>query len=772
MNMKDTLVIIRRNLLSPIVIAIFVLATILLVLDEGRDAWFISSVILLNTILAIVQEARARSALKKLELMSAPHARKIAANGSITNVLYDQLAIGNKVKLMLGDEIPADGVIIESDGLEVDESMLTGESAPVEKEKKSVVLAACAVVAGEAIMQVTAVGENTKAGLMSSELKRYEPEMTPIQHKIFKAITVLTYGALALAAIIFVAYSLSGQDAIKIFKTITTAAVTVVPEGLLLASSLLLAYGSIRLAQARVLPQKLAAIEAMALLDVLCVDKTGTLTSDQISFEFIEKFLKLDLPIEDLVAIVAAETSGGSKTGAAINAVLKLPSKYEIIQNLAFSSARKLSGAKVKLNGKKYSVLMGAPEYVARLAILSKAQKDRAVELASDGKRVLMVAVFENTDISLKKLAEKSGVAAAVVVLSNSLREGVKDTVAYLQERNVSIRVISGDNPNTVSYVACEAGINGYKEILTGADLALISDKDWDKTVLKTNIFARVMPDQKERLVDTFRRNGQFTGMVGDGINDALSIKKSDLGIAMFEGAAATRRVADLVLLNNSFNSLPIGMKLGNRILQAIEIIATLFFHKIAYSVVLLVCTLLFRIVYPFEPRHITFMNMFLVSMPTLMWTIFTPRPNHRVSPKYFWEDTLLAVIPIAIISGIVVSISYMFLSKIHPFDSTGVSTTTVIIATFFGIYLVFLMPRMFSIKNNREAKLARLLYMLAVAFVAMVSFGVGFIRDFFDFTTPAWRDTLPLLFVIICATLIQRKLADSAGKRIIGRSK
>lgn len=763
--MKDLLVILKRNFVSPIVIAIFILALILLILGEGRDAWFISSVVFLNTVLAIVQELRAREALAKLELMSAPHARRYKSDGTTEYVLFDKLRVGDQIELQLGDEIPADGQMVTSTGLEADESILTGESAPIPKPTNSTVYAASGVVAGGGRMKVVAVGVNTKVGMMATTLKRYEPEVTPIQRSIGQAITYLTYGALVLATLIVVVYLLSGQDAIKIFKAITSAAITVVPEGLLLASTLLLAYGSIKLAQAKVLPQKLSAIEAMALLDVLCVDKTGTLTSDQIAFEEVE-VLNKSLPVLELVGIVASETSGGSKTGIAIMNGVPAPDDYEIIQNLAFSSRRKLSGVRVKYNGKTYSVLMGAPEYLEKVASLSTKQQQYVQQLTSSGKRVLLVVSIDDAELSLNKISEKSGKAIAIVLLSNELREGVRETVEYLQDNGVSIRVISGDNPDTVRYVAHQAGIKNHHAILTGAQLAEISDDDWDEMVAQTTIFARILPEQKERLVGTFQRLGNFSGMVGDGINDALAIKKSDLGVAMYEGAVATRRVADIVLLNNSFNSLPIGMRLGNRIMQAIEIIATLFFHKIIYSVVLLLSTLALGVVYPFQPRHITFMNIFLVSMPTLMWTIFTPRPSHRVSPKHFWHDTLLAVAPIAAISGVVVTLSYAFLKSIHPNDMTGVYTTTVIIATFFGIYLVFLVPRMFNITNNRDAKLARILYILAVIFFLLISFGVGFVRDFFDFTTPAWRNTLPLLILVTSAAVIQWNIAARAGRK------
>ncbi|MDK2899199.1 MAG: cation-transporting P-type ATPase [Patescibacteria group bacterium] len=765
--MKDFFVIIRRNFISPIVIAIFSLALILLILNEKRDAWFISVVILINTLFAIVQEVRARRTLKKLELMSAPKARRIEDDGTINEIMYDELIVGNRIKIQLGDEVPADGEIITNSGLEVDESILTGESVSINKASKSMVYAASVVTAGSATVLITAIGLDTKAGLMTMTLKRYTPQITPLQQAISYAITWLTYGALFLAFLIFVIYRISGQDAVQIFKTITSAAVTVVPEGLLLASSLLLAFGSLKLAQAKVLPQKLSAIEAMALLNVLCIDKTGTLTSDEIVFDDIEFFDKSLTYLSDLVGIVAKETSINSATGEAIITALPVTKQYKVLETLAFSSARKMSGLKLELNNKTYVMVMGAPEFVGKLVSVTDSQVQQINLLTNEGKRVLLVAMFDKDIKSIKKIPEKSGKAVGIIVLSNNLRQGVQETVNYLQNNDVSLRVISGDNPNTVSYIAKQAGIKNSHRVMTGAELSKIDHSDWDKMVADTTIFARVLPEQKERLIATFKRLGNYTGMVGDGVNDALALKEADLGVAMYAGAAATRRVADIVLLDNSFNSLPLGMKLGNRIMQAIEIIATLFFHKIIYGVVLLLCTLALTVVYPYEPRHISFMNIFLVTLPTIMWTLFPPIPRHRLSPKYFWKDTLLAVAPIAVLTGFMVTMAYVYLRVVHPDDLLGVATTTVLIATSFGIYLVFLVPKMFDVVYDKEAKFARLLYILTVILITIPSFGIGFIRDFFDFTTPAWHNILPLLIFIICVALLQWKLAENAGKRL-----
>lgn len=764
--MKEYVGIIWRNFKQPIVIAILILALALLFFGERRDAWFVSIVIIINTIFGIVQEIRARHALKKLELMSAPRARRINTDGTVSDVIYTELVVGDRIDVRMGDEMPADGTVISSRGLEVNESLLTGEAAAIVKSPDMEVYAASSAVAGSAIVEITAIGEATRVGGMTKVLKKYVPQPTPLQKSIAWIISIMTYGALALAALIFIVYYALGEDPVVIVKTITTAAVTVVPEGLLLASTLLLAFGSLRLAQAKVLPQKLAAIEAMALLDTLCVDKTGTLTSDTIRFSELQLWETAPAYADELLGIVAIETSSGNATGDAMIAGLPSAEEYTVKDRLAFSSERKYSGIKVNYKGKISTILVGAPEFLGKVAPLTAKQKKQIQELASEGQRVLLAAYVSTRDAEdMKALKAGSGTAFGLVVLTNELRKGVVKTVEYLQRNRVFMKVISGDSPDTVRYVAQAAGINDTDKVITGAELAKLKGAKWTKAVREHTIFARVLPEQKEKLIACFKKDGHFTGMVGDGVNDALALKQADLGVAMFAGAAATRRIADIVLLNNSFNSLPLGMKLGNRIMLTIEMIATLFFHKIIYGIVLLFTTLSLGIVYPFAPRHVTFMNIFLVTLPTILWTLFPPIPTYKVSPKKFWWDTLLPVLPIAVISGIVVALSYLSLLTVHPEDPEGVATTTVLVATFFGIYLVFLMGKMFRAVNNRTAKLARVLYILLVVFVLTVSFGFGMTRDFFDFTAPVAQHMWPLLLLMGFAVLIQWLIADRVAR-------
>lgn len=766
--MRDYLDIIKRNLLSPIVVVIFLLAGALVYVREYRDAWFISVVIVVNSTIGIVQELRAKRVLRQLELMSAPKAR-LLRDGNVVEVGYDDLKIDDEILIQAGDELPADAKVIESKGLELNESMLTGESASIEKKNGDVVLAATTILAGEGMARVIAIGDDTKAGTISQVLKRYKPELTPLQLAIWRAIYFLTYGAIILSLLIAIVYYFSGDNVVIILKTITSAAVTVVPEGLLLASSLLLAFGSLRLAQAKVLPQKLSAIEAMALLNLLAVDKTGTLTSDEVSLEkvasFGDDFSSSD--VASFAALIAHETSGGNITGRAILAEATSPKDTEIVDVMAFSSARKMAGVRARVDGTVRTLIMGAPEFVSKLAPVDKETRKKLNDWADKGLRVLMMAEFADEKTKIKDLRDGSGVAIGAVILRNSLRHGVVETVDFLQRQGVTIRVISGDNPRTVQYIAREAGIKHPEKVILGADLAKLSDNEFNEAADTYTIFARVLPDQKERLIARFQQSGKFTGMVGDGVNDALALKKADLGVAMYAGAPASRRVSDIILLNNSFTSLPMGMKLGNQIMQAIEVIAILFFHKIIYGVTLLLTTILINMNYPYSPRHITFMNIFLVTMPTLMWTLFPPMPKHRINPKRFWRDTLLAVLPIALLTGLTVAFTYWIMSVVFPGHAAEVATMTVLTATFFGVYLVFLVGIMLDVTIDKAAKRARLLYLLSVVVVAAGSFGFGFLRDFFDFTVPNLFIMWPAIGVIILATLTQLFIARRVGRRI-----
>ncbi len=770
--MKHIRTIILRNFISPISIAIFVLAAGLLYLGETRDAWFISVVILVNATIGAVQEIRAYLTLKKIELLSQPRAR-VWRNGEFVEVLFNELTPGDKIQLRAGDEIPADARILQASSFEVDEAILTGESLAVAKRKNSEVLAGSIVVAGDAEAEVLAVGDQTKSGQMTKKLKTYKPALTPIQRNIQRLISAMTYFAIFLALAVMWRYNHLGSSQVAILKTITSAAVVVVPEGLLLASSLLFAYGSLRLLQVKVLPQKISAIEDMALLQVLATDKTGTLTSPEITFENLEVLNGENQ--ESVAQILSAINSQGEQKNATAQAILakfgdSSADDLKIIESLAFSSKRKMSGLTFKIGRKTRSVVFGAPEFILKnFASDEQAEQIRAQvdSLAGQGLRVLLLAEFEATAPFDELLKTAKLQPIAIVTLRNSLRKNVRQTVDFLQNRGVSLRVISGDNPRTVSFIANEAGVNNAEKFITGEELAQLSAEDFEKAVLENTIFARVLPEQKEKIIQVFQQNKLYTGMIGDGVNDALAIKKADLGISMFDAAPATRRVADLVLMDNSFTSLPHGARIGGRIMLAIEMIAVLFFHKIILGVTILFVTLLLGLNYPFLPRHITFMNFILVTLPTILITLFPPTPSCKIDPQKFWQKTLRNIAPVAVLSGFAVSLIYVaMLSTPHQpslDELRGILATVVVIATYFGVFIAFLGEKMLDSRANKNTFYRRALHILVALLFTGSVFGFNFLRDFFEFNLPSLEKIGFVMAVIVVISAVQFILAKRA---------
>ncbi len=772
--MKHIRNIIFRNFISPISIAIFVLAAGLFYLGELRDAWFISVVILVNSTIGSIQEIRAYLTLKKIELLSAPRAR-VFRGENIEEVLFNELQVGDKIQLKTGDEVPADAKILSANSFEIDEAILTGESLAVKKIKNSEILAGSIVVSGDAVAEVTAVGEDTKSGQMTKKLKTYKPNLTPIQQNISKLISGMTYFAIFLAIAVIWRYAHLGNSQVEILKTITSAAVVVVPEGLLLASSLLFAYGSLRLLQAKVLPQKISAIEDMALLQILATDKTGTLTSPEIIFESLENLS--DETDETLQKVLVELNSQSQEKNATAQSILSEfrdgKTGLKVIDAMAFSSARKLSGITVSGDNIERSVVFGAPEFILKNCVdekISQQISERVNALAEKGLRVLLLAEFQKTGNISKLLKTEKLQPLAIVTLKNSLRQNVSETVDFLQKRGVSLRVISGDNPRTVSFIAKEAGIIDPDKFITGAELNEMSEEDFEKAVMENTIFARVLPEQKEKIISIFQKNKLYTGMIGDGVNDALAIKKADLGISMFDAAPATRRVADLVLMDNSFTSLPSGVKIGDRIMLAIEMIAVLFFHKIILGLTILFVSLSLGIDYPFLPRHITYMNFILVTLPTILTTLFPPIPVGKINPQNFWRDTLRNIAPIAVLSGFAVSMIYVVMISDLENPSLnqirGVLATVVVIAAYFGVFVTILGEKMLSSKLIRNTIYRRVLYILVTVLFTGAVFGSRLLRDFFEFNLPSIEKIWFVIGVVMVVSIVQFIMMKKAQQK------
>ena len=730
--------IIWRNVSSPIFIIILALVIALLVLGAFADALFLFSVIFFNTVIATAQELRAKWQVNKLALLNAHGVRKLLADDTVAEVPLAAIAAGDNIIVRAGDQMPVDGTVVQGRNVEVNEALLTGEAKLQARGIGDTVYAGSLVVTGEATVAVTLVGPASRVGQMNATLKTTITRLTPLQQSLNRTIGLLTVLAVVLIVIIFVNGHIEQTPLAELVITAVTGAISLVPEGLLLASSLLLAYAAVQMTQSRILAQRLAAIEGFGRLRYLCVDKTGTLTSPAMVYEQMIVIEAVpDLIEADLARLVGHDAS---PTMAAIGRGLKLPQVEEEPERISFSSERKYSAVRYRHLGRMRTVALGAPEILAA-GSLPAAIEQQLAQFTQTGRRVLLLAAYPNTP-NLYQAVAGPAQALALVVLRQDLRPGVKAAVAHLQHTGVAVRVISGDNLATVQAIAAEVGITGSQRGITGSELARLNPRQWSEAVAATVVFARVTPEQKQRLIKSFHELG-YTGMVGDGINDALALREADLGIAMAEGSQAARDVADVVLLGNSFVALPKAMALASAFILRLEMVATLFFNRIVASLVILLVTLVVGTDFAYLPRQITLMNWLVVGLPIVFWSLQPIVVTRHSNPAMFFRRTLSFAVPNGLLSGLAIVSTYLWVLGGGP-DSPALlaeaRTLAIAMTVILGLAAFLLSPRALGI-----AAPGLVWRQLGLSVVALVAVGVSaaggqFSRHFFGLVGLHWR--------------------------------
>ena len=558
--------IVRANLLTPINAVIAVLAALVLVAGSPKDALF-AGVIIANSGIGIVQELRAKRTLDSLRVLTAPIARVRRPHG-VDDVALDDLALGDIIEIRSGDQIPADGDVVESHHLDIDASLLTGEADPVAVNAGDHVMSGSTVIAGTGAIRVTAIGAEGYAARLTAEARRFTLVDSQLRNDVNRIVTTVGI-AMVPIGIALALSQLLRTDANWQTAIIGTVAglVGMVPEGLVLLTSVAFAVGVVRLGRRRCLVQELPAIEVLARVDVLCVDKTGTITSGNMTLVDIEEFE--DGATATLAAIAAADPDPNI-TMRAIAAALHADTPAEVVDRQPFSSARR-SSTVVLSDGSRWT--LGAPE-----------PDDAAVQRHTMlGRRVLTLDHNERR--------------AALVILDDEIRPDAPTTLAWFADQGVGVRVLSGDDQATVTAIAQRAGID--------------PGPSNDPTVL-----GRVDPHRKRDLVHELQAAGHTVAMTGDGVNDVLALKAADCGIAMASGAQATRAVAQLVMLDSDFAALPRVVDEGRRVINNIERVASLFLAKTTYSLVLSTVVAMIGSTYPLRPIHLTLLSWFTIGIP------------------------------------------------------------------------------------------------------------------------------------------------------------
>lgn len=619
--------ILRQNIFTLINVILFTLGVMLIVLGYVGDAVISVSLIFFNSVIGIVQEVRAKRQLDQIALLNRPRVT-VLREGAERVVDPSEIVLGDILAAHPGDQIVADGTLREGK-LDCDESLLTGESDHISKGPGDQVLSGSFVVSGAGYYEAEKVGADSFANKLTSSARAYRVPRTPLQRDIDLVFRFL----LGLALFIGLLMLINGLLlAIPLARGVRMATVIagIVPNGLFAMVIVAYALGALRIVQRGALIQQQNSVESLSNVTVLCMDKTGTLTANRIQYE---EMLALGPDDDGLRRALGAFAHSGSFSNRTAEALAQAfpGSAIPADDEAPFSSARKWSGLAFSQDGLHGAYVLGALEMLApALPDLSHAEAQIAGWTAR-GLRVLLFAHAPDSDSlhdsqAQVRLPERLQ-PLALLAFSDELRQDAAETIAEFAQSGVRLKVISGDNPQTVAALARRVGLPGELRTVSGIELAQMDDAALDAIVEETTIFGRITPDQKERLVDALRRRGHYVAMMGDGVNDVLSLKKANLGIAMQSGSAATRGVADMVLLNDTFAALPPAFLEGQRIISGMRDILSLFLTRALYTALIILATAVIGVGFPFVPKHTTLFTFLGVGIPVFFLALWA-RPQ------------------------------------------------------------------------------------------------------------------------------------------------
>ncbi|MDX3523161.1 HAD-IC family P-type ATPase [Streptomyces scabiei] len=668
--------IVRANVFTRFNAIIGVLWVIMLFVAPIQDSLF-GFVILANTGIGIVQEWRAKKTLDSLAVIgeARPTVRR---DGVAAPVGTSDIVLGDLIEIGPGDKIVVDGECVETDGLEVDESLLTGEADPVVKHPGDPVMSGSFVVAGGGAFTTTKVGREAYAAQLAEEASRFTLVHSELRSGISTILKYVTWMMIPTAIGLVVSQLIVKENDFKDSVARTVGGIVpMVPEGLVLLTSVAFAIGVIRLGRKQCLVQELPAIEGLARVDTVCLDKTGTLTEGGMD---VTELRLLDGADEAYVrTVLGALGEADPRPNASLRAVIDAcpdSDSWRCTESLPFSSARKYSGASFgESDGESSTWLLGAPDVLLLDGDPALTETDR---LNEQGLRVLLLArvTRELDDPEVARDARPT----ALVVLEQRLRPDAADTLRYFEEQNVRAKVISGDNAVSVGAVAGKLGLTG--EVVDARRLP--GERDGMADALDSGtVFGRVTPQQKRDMVGALQSHGHTVAMTGDGVNDVLALKDADIGVAMGSGSEATRAVAQIVLLNNSFATLPSVVAEGRRVIGNITRVATLFLVKTVYSVLLAVLVVCWQVEYPFLPRHLTLLSTLTIGVPAFFLAL---APNKERARPHFVRRVMRYSIPGGVLAAVATFVTYLIARHYYTGEGALEAETSAATLTLFLI--------------------------------------------------------------------------------------
>ncbi len=648
--------IVKSNVFTRFNAILGVLFVLVLITGSVADGLF-GGILVVNSAIGIVQEYLAKRKLDQLALLNQPTTR-VVRDGEVSEIPTAEVVLGDLVELRAGDQVPADGHLHLVDGLEVDESNLTGEADAIPKQDRDEVRSGTTVVAGRGRFVAEAVGADSYANTIAAQARTFTRTHSEIQSSVNRLLKYITWViVLALPLQIWSQLKVYGADDWRtVIVRSSGGLVGLVPEGLVLLTSVAFLLAAVSLSRQQVLVQELPAVEGLARVDVVCLDKTGTLTVGDIAYDGCHPVGDRPPPPEDVESALGAMADDPNANGTlkALAASLPSPDGWARTGTIAFSSARKWSAAAFADRG---SYVLGAPDV---LLPPDSPLREQMGELARTGARVVLLA---HSDAPLDGQQLPSPLTPlALVTLTEQVRPDAKDTLAYFASQGVDVKIISGDNPETVGAIARRVGLDLPTDRICDAR-TLGTDVDALREVVgRTTVFGRVSPEQKRALVQALQREGHVVAMTGDGVNDALAIKDADIGVAMNNGAQATKAVAQLVLLDGQFSHLPSVLAEGRRVINNVERVANLFVAKNVMSLIAIVTAAAFSLPFPFLPRHLTLVSAVTIGIPAFVLAL---GPNRKRYTPGFLQRILRFALPAGAVSGIVVITSYLLAHRV-----------------------------------------------------------------------------------------------------------
>ena len=707
------------------------LAVLLCLVGSFRDLTFLP-VIIANTLIGIIQEIRAKQVLDKLAMLNAPRA-SVVRDGKRTVINAEDLVVDDIVIFKAGDQVCADAEVSAGE-VQVNESLLTGEADEITKRKGDKLMSGSFIVSGQCHARLDKVGEDSYISKLTLQAKAMQSkEQSEMIRSLDKLVKCVGVAIIPIGIVLFSQAFFIQHDGFRESVTSMIAAVIgMIPEGLYLLASVALAVSSIRLAQKKVLLHDMKCIETLARVDVLCVDKTGTITENTMK---VQKLIKTDEYDEKekgglslLVGDFAAAMTNDNITMAALKEHFTKASGKKVLSKTGFSSATKYSS--VTFEDGAY--VLGAPEFVLKEKYDDYAEE--ITEYASTGSRVLAFGIYDG-EVDGKPLTH--GILPfGFVLLANPIREAAKETFEYFAEQGVEVKVISGDNPVTVSNVAKQAGIKNADRYVDASEFE--DEQSMRKALLNNTVFGRVTPSQKRKFVRILKEAGHTVAMTGDGVNDVLALKDADCSIAMASGSDAAAQASQLVLLESDFSCMPEVVLEGRRVVNNIQRSASLFLVKNIFSFLLSVASVVFMFTYPLEPSQVSLISMFTIGVPAFFLAL---EPNKNMIKGHFLTNVLLKALPAALTDALAVAALVIF-GRTFDVSSTDISTAATMLLAIVGFMILY----------KISAPMNKIRFSIVSGCIAGLLFCSIFLKDLFAITSMT-KECIMLFVVFAIAT-------------------